>query len=429
MVVSIIANLETTSNISDYGDSMTGAKNSLIDDPMDELDSWTGWVAVGCAFVSMFICFGVVYSFGAFFDPMSSEFGTSRSATSALFSITTFIFFTGGIISGMAADRFGPKPVLIFGGLTMGFGLYLTSLVNSLWVVYITYGLGVGVGVACGYVPMLAVVGAWFERRRAAALGVAVTGVGLGTLVVAPLAAVLINHYGWRQTYVIFGISSVVGLFLCGFLTPRPPASAGQQSGLHLRKLVKVPAFGYLYFSGFFITLALFVPFVFLVSYARAHGIDEVAAASLVGIIGGSSIAGRLGFGALGDKINRMRLYQSTFMIVAFSYLVWLFSSHSFTLMMVYAVLLGGGYGGFIVLSPAVTVEIFGLVGLGTILGAIYTAAGIGGLLGPTLAGYLIDKTGSFSAAIIAAMIFAFFAFLLLIPVGRYLEKRERRKT
>jgi MFS family permease len=396
---------------------------------MDELDSSKGWVAVGCAFVSMFICFGVVYSFGAFFDPMSSEFDTGSSATSALFSITTFLFFTGGIISGMAVDRFGPRPVLIFGGFSMGFGLYLTSLVNALWVGYITYGLGVGMGVACGYVPMLAVVGAWFERRRAAALGVAVTGVGLGTLVVTPLAAALINHYGWRQTYVIFGISSVVGLFLCGYLTPRPPAPAGQQSGLRLRELVKLPAFGYMYFSGFFITLALFVPFVFLVSYARAQGIDDVAAASLVGIIGGASIAGRLGFGALGDKIGRMRLFQSTFMIIAFSYLIWLFSSHSFTLMMVYAVLLGGGYGGFIVLSPVVASEIFGLVGLGTILGATYTAAGIGGLIGPTFAGYLIDKTGSYNAAILAAMIFAFLAFLLLIPVGRYLKKRERRKT
>ena len=405
---------------------MTGAKTSPKGDPMDEPDSLKGWVAVGCAFVSMFICFGVVYSFGAFFDPMSSEFNTSSSATSAVFSITTFIFFTGGIISGMAADRFGPRPVLIFGGLAMGIGLYLTSLVHSLWVGYITYGLGVGIGVACGYVPMLAVVGAWFERRRTAALGVAVTGVGLGTLVVAPLAAALINHYGWRQTYVIFGIGSAVGLFLCGCLTPRPPASAGQQSGMRLRELVNVPGFWHMYFSCFFITLALFVPFVFLASYARAQGVEEVAAASLVGIIGGASIAGRLGFGALGDKISRVHLYQSTFIIVALSFLIWLFASHSFTLLLVYAVMLGSGYGGFIVLSPAVAVEIFGRVGLGTILGATYTAAGIGGLLGPTLAGYLIDKTGSFSAAVIAAMVFAFIGFLLLIPVERYLRKREQ---
>jgi MFS family permease len=406
---------------------MTRVTTSPKADPMDELDSLKGWLAVGCAFFSMFICFGVVYSFGAFFDPMSSEFNTGSSATSAIFSITSFIFLSGGIVSGMAGDRFGPRPVLIFGGLAMGLGLYLTSLAHSLWVGYITYGLLVGVGVACGYVPMLAVVGAWFERRRTAALGVAVTGVGLGTLVAAPLAAALITHYGWRQTYVIFGISSAVGLILCGFLTPRPPASTGQQSKMRLRDLVKVPVFGYMYFSGFFFTLALFVPFVFLVSYARARGIEEVAAASLVGIIGGASIAGRLGFGTLGDKISRVRLYQSTFIIVALSFLIWLFASHSFTLLMVFAVMLGCGYGGFIVLSPAVTVEIFGIAGLGTILGATYTAAGIGGLLGPTIAGYLIDKTGSFSAAIIAAMIFAFTGFLLLFPVERFLKKREQK--
>ena len=307
----------------------------------------------------------------------------------------------------------------------MGAGLYLTSLADSIWVGYVTYGLGVGMGVACGYVPMVAVVGAWFERRRAAALGVAVTGVGLGTLVAAPLAAALIDQYGWRQTYVLFGLCSLAGLILCGCLTPCPPVPAGQQSGLRLSKLVKLPMFGYMYFACFFISLALFVPFVFLVSYARARGIDEVAAASLIGIIGGASIGGRLGFGALGDSFSRIHLYQSTFMIVALSFLVWLFSSHSFMLLMAYAVLLGAGYGGFIALSPAVAAEIFGLLGLGTILGAIYTAAGFGGLLGPTLAGWLIDQTGNHYVAIITAMIFAIVGFLLLIPVGHYLKGRK----
>ncbi len=404
--------------------------NSNKKDPApDALDSWKGWVAVGCAFVSMFICFGITYSFGAFFDSMSSEFNTGRSATSAIFSITTFIFFTGGIISGNFADRFGPKPVLIVGGLTMGLGLYLTSLVNALWVGYITYGLGVGIGVACGYVPMLAVVGAWFEKRRAAALGVAVTGVGLGTLLTAPLAAALITAYGWRQTYVIFGIISVVGLIMCGFLTPRPPVSIEQQAGIRLRELAQTPAFRYMYFAGFFITLALFVPFVFLVSYARIQGINEVAAASLVGIIGGASIAGRLAFGALGDKISRIRLYQATFIIVSISYLIWLSAAHSYTLLVLYAVLLGVGYGGFIVLGPTVAAEIFGLAGLGTILGAMYTAAGFGGLLGPTLTGYMIDKTGSYHTAIIAAMVMALIGFLLLIPVGRYMHSQNREES
>ncbi len=391
---------------------------------MQKLDSLKGWVAVGFAFASMFICFGVVYSFGAFFDSMVAEFKASSSAISAVFSITTFIFLTGGIVSGMVADRIGVRPVLIFGGISLGLGLYLTSLVNSLWVTYITFGMGVGVGVACGYVPMLAVVGAWFERRRAAALGIAVTGVGLGTLVATPLAAALIGHFGWRLTYVIFGVFSLVGLICCGILTPRPPAPPGHQSGLRLGELVKIPAFGYMYFSGFFLSLALFFSIVYLVSYATAQGIDEIAAASLMGVSGGASIFGRLGFGALGDKISRLRLYQSTFLIITFSFLIWLFSANSFSLLIAYALLFGAGWGGFIALSPVVAAEIFGPIGLGTVLGATYTAAGIAGLIGPTMAGYLIDKGGRYQPAIITAMIVAFVGYLLLIPIGRYLRKR-----
>ena len=393
---------------------------------MQKLDSLKGWLAVGFAFASMFICFGVVYSFGAFFDSMVAEFKASSSAISAVFSITTFIFLTGGIVSGMVADRIGVRPVLIFGGISLGLGLYLTSLVNSLWVTYITFGVGVGVGVACGYVPMLAVVGAWFERRRAAALGIAVTGVGLGTLVATPLAAALIGHFGWRPTYVIFGVFSLVGLICCGILTPRPPAPPGHQSGLRLGELVKIPAFGYMYFSGFFLSLALFFSIVYLVSYATAQGIDEIAAASLMGVSGGASIVGRLGFGALGDNISRLRLYQSTFLIITFSFLIWLFSANSFSLLVAYALLFGAGWGGFIALSPVVAAEIFGPIGLGTVLGATYTAAGIAGLIGPTMAGYLIDKSGRYQPAIITAMIVAFVGYLLLIPIGRYLRKREQ---
>ncbi|MCP4752444.1 MAG: MFS transporter [Proteobacteria bacterium] len=400
--------------------------NSRTDRISNELDSWKGWVSVGCCFVSTFVCFGITYSFGAFFDSMSADFEAGRSATSAVFSITTFIFFTGGIVSGSVADRFGPKPVLVFGGLAMGSGLYLTSLVDSIWAGYFTYGLGVGIGVACGYVPMVAVVGAWFEKRRAAAMGIAVTGIGFGTLLMAPLAASWIEEFGWRRTYVIFGILSAVILVLCGFITPRPPAVSGRETRKRLGDMVKTPVFRYMYLSGFFNTLALFIPFVFLVPYAKAQGIDEVAAASLMGIIGGASIVGRLGFGALGDRISRIRLFQATFFMVALSFALWLPASGSFAMLVAFAVLLGAGYGGFIALSPTVAAEIFGLVGLGSILGAIYTSAGFGGLLGPPLAGFVIDTTGSYTPAIIAAMVLAFVAFLLLIPVERFMRSRNR---
>ncbi|MBW2365018.1 MAG: hypothetical protein JRF25_08110 [Deltaproteobacteria bacterium] len=93
----------------------------------------------------------------------------------------------------------------------------------------------------------------------------------------------------------------------------------------------------------------------------------------MVGIIGGASIIGRLGFGALGDKISRIRLFQTTFFLVALSFSLWLLASKSYIMLVAFAVVLGAGYGGFIALSPAVAAELFGLIGLGSILGAMYT--------------------------------------------------------
>ena len=404
---------------------MNQLKSLRPNDATDELDSFKGWVAVGATFVSTFICFGVVYGFGAFFDSMAADFGASRSATSLVFSITTFIFFTGGIVSGHAADRLGPRPVLIFGALTMGLGLYLTSLVTSLQLGYITYGLGVGIGVACGYVPMVAAVGGWFERRRAMALGISVTGIGFGTLLMAPLAAGLISRYGWRQTYLLFGAASTIVLILCALVVKRPPPSPVQEVQIRLKDVVKTPVFRYMYAAGFLNTLALFVPFVFIVPFARSQGIDEVAAASLVGIIGGASIAGRLGYGFLGDRVSRIRLFQATFLLVAISFAVWWLASGSFLLLVVFAVFLGFNYGGYIALSPLVAAELFGPSGLGGILGAIYTSAGFGSLIGPPLAGYMIDVTGTYTMAILAAMGMALLAFVLLIPLNRLVEEKH----
>jgi MFS family permease len=139
------------------------------------------WVVVAAAFVSTFTVFGIAYSFGAFFTPMADEFGADSSATSIFFAITAFLYFLLGAITGPIADRIGPRRVLIVGGVCMTLGLYATSRVDSLWLGYLTYGLGVGIGVACGYIPMVAAVGQWFERGRTAALGVAVAGIGMGT--------------------------------------------------------------------------------------------------------------------------------------------------------------------------------------------------------------------------------------------------------
>jgi len=159
-----------------------------------------------------------------------------------------------------------------------------------------------------------------------------------------------------------------------------------------------------LYGASLLVSLALFVPFVFVKTYATDRGIDSGAAATLVGIIGGASIVGRLGLGALGARLGAARLLQLSFGVLAASFLLWLGAGGSYAMLVAFAVVMGVGYGGFIALVPAVTATLFGTRGLGTILGALYTAAGVGGLIGPPVAGEIIERA-SYGAAIVSAMV------------------------
>ena len=167
------------------------------------LDSPRGWGIVAAAFAAMFVAFGIAYSYGAFREELRADFGIGRAAGAPFFSLTALLYFGLGGIAGAAGDRFGQRRVLLVGAVALGTGLVVTSRATSLGIALAAYGLGVGIGVACAYVPMVALVGAWFERRRTLALGVAVAGIGIGTLMIPPATAALIEQAGWRDSYLV----------------------------------------------------------------------------------------------------------------------------------------------------------------------------------------------------------------------------------
>ncbi len=385
---------------------------------LDQFDSMRSWRMVGAAFVAMFAVYGVAYSFGAFFKPMAAEFGARRGATSAVFSLTVLVWGLLGPLCGHLSDRYGPRIVVATGGIVMGLGLALTSMIDRLWLAYLTYSLGVGIGIACAYVPTVAVVGGWFMRRRNTALGIAVAGIGFGTVCGAPIAAALISHLGWRATYLVFAIATTTILLGCAYVVERPPLHV-TVSPLRLGDAVRTPAFRFLYLSSVMVSMSLFVPFVYLPSFAHDHGASEVASAALVGVIGGASVAGRMGLGTLADRAGAVRLYQASFLVLALSYGIWL-AANSYPMMVLFAIVMGTGYGGYVALSPAVLAHLFGTQRLGTMLGALYTSGGFGAMIGPPLAGMIIDHTGSYRIAIAAAFAIALSAFALLIPLARY---------
>lgn len=381
-------------------------------------DSAQSWRMVAVAFAAMFAVYGIAYSFGAFFKPMAAEFGAGRSSTAAIFSLTVFVWSMLGWPAGYLSDRFGPRIVLGAGALVMGGGLILTAFIDRLWMGYLTYSLGVGVGVACAYVPMIAVVGGWFLRRRNFALGIAVAGIGCGIVLGAPLAAAMIQSLGWRETYLILGAAATVMLLGCAGIVTRPPVHV-TPSGIDARAAIRTPAFRLLYVSAFLSMMAMFVPFVYLPAFAHDHGASLIASAALISIIGGVSVIGRLGFGALADRRSTIRLFQICYLLLAASFALWLAGS-SYPMTVVFAAVMGLGYGGFVALSPAVLAELFGVARLGTVMGMLYTSGGVGGLLGPPIAGMIIDYTGSYRWAIAYSLAAALASFAVLIPLSRY---------
>ncbi|MDH3883827.1 MAG: MFS transporter, partial [Desulfobacterales bacterium] len=141
-----------------------------------------GWIVVACVCVILFIAFGSVYSFTTFFKSLQVEFQTTRSSTSLIFAIAGFIYFCLGAVSGQIADRIGSKWVITFGVLVIGTALLVASRAATVQQIYAIYGLGIGIGVGFVYVPAVGVVQRWFVQKRGLATGIAVTGIGLGTL-------------------------------------------------------------------------------------------------------------------------------------------------------------------------------------------------------------------------------------------------------
>lgn len=230
-----------------------------------QLDSRAGWPTVAATFLSTFTVFGVAYSFGAFFKPMADEFGSGRGATALFFSITTFLYFAFGVVTGRVADRIGPRPVMAVGTVCMVLGVLATSQAQSLWLGYVTYALGVGIGVACCYVPMVAAVGGWFVEQRTNALGLAVAGIGVGTLVTAPLAERLIDARGWRDAYVVLAIGAGVLLSIAMLGARKPPRAPDAAPPPPILGVIRGHHdFWVLYGSMFLMSLVLFMPFVYL---------------------------------------------------------------------------------------------------------------------------------------------------------------------
>lgn len=387
-----------------------------------------GWLVVAAAFAVTFTGFGSAYTFSAFLEPLQHEFAASRGSVSLVFSLAGFLYFGLGIASGPLADRWGARRLAMLGMLLTGAGLALAGVARSLTEVYLAYGLGVGLGVGCAYVPVLGAVQRWFVRRRGFASGLAVSGIGVGTLVMPPLATALIAALGWREAYLVLGgLAALLGTGMAMLVEddprsrglgpdgdpPDPAARSARPTGTAIGDAVRSRAFIGLYAACLAGALGVFVPFVHLVPYAVDHGVAQGPAILLLGVIGAGSTAGRFILGGLADRMGRRASLFVMFLGMAAALAIWAVSSGLWGLA-IFAFVYGVFYGGWVAVLPAVVMDQFGGRNVGALIGILYTSVAIGTLAGPSTAGFAFDLSGSYVLPILASAASSLVAAILL---------------
>jgi MFS family permease len=382
------------------------------------IDSGRAWKVAVAAAVTNGVAFGTVYTFGTFFEAMATEFGSGLGPTSIVFSITLFLFFGSGAASGFLADRWGPRPLVWIGGLLFSGGLYLTSQVDQLWHGYLTYGVGAGLGGGLFVAPLFAAVAGWFDRYRAIGQGVAATGNGLGTLILLPLANDLIERDGWRHAYVVLAVVSGAVFLVGGFLLERPPIDRPPRAGRHLRAVLVTPSFRRLAVGCAMASAAQSSAFAFTVLFATNAGVTSSRAALLVGLIGASSVAGRLLLTGLSDRVGPVRMLQGCFLVQPVAFVVLAVAGTSYPLLVGYALLFGLAYGGFVALMGQVSAHLFGVQGLGVVLGWVYLMAALGSLFYPPFVGFVADAATSDAAPKVALVVVAGAGSLFLLRLS-----------
>ncbi len=359
-------------------------------------DSPRAWIVACAAFVASFVAYGFLYAFGVFLKPMGTALGVNHALMATLFSGMSLSGYLLGPLTGDWADHVGPRKVMMTGALIFTGGVIATAHAHSFAVALPSLGLGVGAGLASVYVPSLAAVGEWFKRERDVALGIAVSGIGVGTLVAAPLSAWLIREHGWRSTLTILGAAGGSLLFVSALFMFKPPVKVESKKGSRaVWAKVKSRPFLLVFLSRMLTGIPVFVTMVYLPALATKEGVGSVSAAALVGYIGAGSLLSRLGLNAAAEKIGAIIPFQFSCVCVAVACVIWMFA-FSYPALVVFVVVMGISYGGVASLTPAVAIQIFGLENIGELLGFLLLSYGVAAAIGPPIAGVLVDRSGNY---------------------------------
>ncbi|MCY3608818.1 MAG: MFS transporter [Acidimicrobiaceae bacterium] len=374
------------------------------------------WSVAAAAFAANFVTFGILFSFGVFLTPIADDLGTTTGPVAALFSTAVCTYYAGGAIGGRIGDRFGARLLIAAAALAMSAGLALTAASDALWQTYAAFGVLVGLATGFCYPSMIGLIGRSFsERRRPAAMGFLLAGVGAGTLVMPLASHALISTLGWRQTYAVLAAVALVAIGWAATRGDRVRTSPARLLGVS--QLVRSRRFLLFFAAVVAIGPGFYAPVAFYNDYAVDRGVAPALAAALIGISGATSVVARLACGALGHRADPMWLCRAAFAAMTAALVIWWISDGNPAVLIASAVAHGVGWAVWVTATPSVLAGWYGVENLGGVIGIHYTGLGVGALGGPAVCGFIIDASG-FGPAIVLVTVTSLIALgLLMLPM------------
>lgn len=401
------------------------------------------WVLLAASVLQLYGAGTNFYGFGVFFKPMVDEFGWSRAATAAAFSLSRVEEGLEAPIVGFLVDRIGPRKLVFGGALVAGLGFILMYYINSLWMFYLIYAglMSLGFRAAFG-IPTQVAIANWFIKKRTMAFAIYSVGTALGGAIIVPILGVILGLFGWRTAAVMVGIGFfVIGPPMALLLRHRPeqygylPDGEEELSqektsqnhveadGVTFREVDFTLGQALRTSSFWFLSVGLALRFlgqsavvVHQIAYLTDVGISSEAAAAALGLLALISIPGRLGFGWLGDRFEKRLVLISTYILQAIGVFI-LAQVKSMSQVWLFLVVFGLGYGGAVPVFQSIRADYFGRKSFGVISGLIATITTVGTVSGPIFAGFVYDVAHSyywafmtFSAAYLLGAVILFFA-------------------
>lgn len=398
--------------------------------------SFYGWIALAGAMLVYFCgCGNIFYAYGVFMPSMIGEFGWSRVAFGGAFSLFFLLSGMPGPLIGASIVRFGPRANIIVGNALAALGLAALFFTSEPWQLYLFYGVFVGLGNGFGmFAATTTIANNWFIRRRSLAMGLTVAAGGLGGLAFPPLITMLISFTDWRAAWVVLAFTHLVLAVVVGgliLIRDKPEnlgqlpdgvaaeAQEGSSPGVNTASRVYQTAVDWetgqamrrlttwlMVIFGSANIFALNVMNVHQVAHLKDIGFSPIVAATALGLLPGMSIIGRLGFGALADRIEPRYLAAACLTLQAVAVII-LLNARDLPLIYLYAIIFGICYGGLIVSYPTMLGAYYGRARYAQILGWMLPAVTAMGAIGGPLAGAIHDATNTYSLAFMVVVAFS----------------------